>query len=614
MSYQKKQEAQRQALIVLGMHRSGTSAISGVLALLGAQAPKSLMPATLDNPKGYWESTAIMHFHDRILGSAGTRWNDWDGFNADWADSAAGMDFNSDVSALLEAEYGAAPLILIKDPRMCRLFPLWSGALRELDIVPKVVIPVRHPQETVRSLEVRDNLTRSQARLIWLRHILDAEYSSRKQSRVFVGYSAMLRDWPPQIARISALLEVKWPRWSNETISEINEHLAPALRHQVADEDGLASTDPIAVWVAQAYRAIESLTRDGDEAAAFAVLDAVRDQLDSSSVIYGPVVHEQRRQLERRLDGAENEKISTMAAAEALAGKFDLLQQENLANYNLYAEAKKALSECQAENEARMRENEANARAQSEYSELQASMTTQLEGRETECAALHEEFAAATLRFNQEIAVLQQNLRQAEDSVHERFSETAELSERVLTLEAKVATADHAAIKHRKVDETLRRMVDDRDARVGALEHELDAQNKLVAEYRAELEKIRSGRYWRLTTAVRGIAKGRRPRSAVIEPPDSDVLRESGLFDPDWYLGHYPDVRAKGMDPIKHYLRYGAKEGRDPCAAFSTKGYNARYPDVASAGFNPLVHYLKYGRREGRSILVMNIKEDNGHA
>lgn len=595
--------------------------------MLGAQAPKSLMPPTPDNPKGYWESTEIMHFNDRVLESAGTRWSDWDGFNVDWADSAAGMDFNADVSVLLETEYGAARLILIKDPRMCRLFPLWSNALREMGIEPKVIIPVRHPQEIVRSLEVRDHLTRSQASLIWLRHVLDAEYGSRKENRVFVAYSAMLRDWPQQIDRVSVLLGVKWPRWSNETIAEINEYLTPDLRHHVADEDGLADAGAVAAWVAQAYRAIESLTENGDEAAALAVLDEVRDQLDSSSAIFGPVVHEQRRQLERKLDDAESEKASALAATETLTRKFDLLQQENVANYNLYAETKKTLSECQAlhananallaESEARTRANEeAIDRVQTEYSELQAGTAAQLKGSEAEYAALHEEFAAATVRFNQEIVVLKQNLHQAEDSVHERFSETAELSKRVLALEQEIATQRAAARKEREKLESriasANRTVDDRDAKMGALELELDVQSKVVAEYRAELEKIRSGRYWKLTTAVRGIGKGRLPPAIVTEPSDADLLRKSALFDKDWYLRRYPDVRANGMDPIKHFLRYGAKEDRDPCAAFSTKAYNARYPDVASAGFNPLVHYLKYGRREGRSILVVNIKEDSG--
>ena len=88
------------------------------------------------------------------------------------------------------------------------------------------------------------------------------------------------------------------------------------------------------------------------------------------------------------------------------------------------------------------------------------------------------------------------------------------------------------------------------------------------------------------------------PATALVA--DDEAIRQSGLFDEAWYLKRHPDVRKKGMDPIKHYLRYGASEGRDPGAGFSTKGYLRRYPDVATSGLNPLLHYVRYGIAEGR--------------
>jgi hypothetical protein len=57
----------REALLVLGMHRSGTSAVAGLLVRLGAQPPKTLMEGDADNRKGYWESTALCAFHERLL-------------------------------------------------------------------------------------------------------------------------------------------------------------------------------------------------------------------------------------------------------------------------------------------------------------------------------------------------------------------------------------------------------------------------------------------------------------------------------------------------------------------------------------------------------------------
>jgi len=85
-----------------------------------------------------------------------------------------------------------------------------------------------------------------------------------------------------------------------------------------------------------------------------------------------------------------------------------------------------------------------------------------------------------------------------------------------------------------------------------------------------------------------------------------ELLTASELFDGNWYLATYPDVAAAGINPAQHYLRYGAAEGRDPGARFSTRRYLERYPDVARAELNPLLHYVKFGREERREIFAVS--------
>jgi glycosyltransferase involved in cell wall biosynthesis len=79
-------------------------------------------------------------------------------------------------------------------------------------------------------------------------------------------------------------------------------------------------------------------------------------------------------------------------------------------------------------------------------------------------------------------------------------------------------------------------------------------------------------------------------------------IASSDLFDLDWYLRMNADVASAGMDPVKHYIKYGAAQGRDPGPFFSTRGYLTANPDVAAAGVNPLFHYLQFGHKEGRRI------------
>ncbi len=77
-------------------------------------------------------------------------------------------------------------------------------------------------------------------------------------------------------------------------------------------------------------------------------------------------------------------------------------------------------------------------------------------------------------------------------------------------------------------------------------------------------------------------------------------LVRSGLFDAQWYLGQNPDVALAGVDPVVHYLKHGAEEGRDPNAYFSSRWYLDNNPDVRMAGTNPLLHYITCGAEEGR--------------
>jgi hypothetical protein len=81
-----------------------------------------------------------------------------------------------------------------------------------------------------------------------------------------------------------------------------------------------------------------------------------------------------------------------------------------------------------------------------------------------------------------------------------------------------------------------------------------------------------------------------------------NLIADSGWFDVDYYLGQNPDVRLTGVDPVTHYLEWGAAEGRNPSLRFDSDWYLDHYPDVFGAGVNPLVHYLECGMAEGRKI------------
>ena len=86
---------------------------------------------------------------------------------------------------------------------------------------------------------------------------------------------------------------------------------------------------------------------------------------------------------------------------------------------------------------------------------------------------------------------------------------------------------------------------------------------------------------------------------------DYELIKQSKYFDSEYYLANNPDVKKVGVDPVKHYLKFGWKEKRTPSCNCDDIGYLERYKSVKAANINPLLHYEKYGKYQGFRIDVI---------
>lgn len=277
----------KQALLVLGMHRSGTSSVAGALVRLGAAAPATLMPEHPDNPKGYWESLPLVGASDRILQSAGSSWSDWRPFNPDWHKSVTGKAMSDELPELIASEFGDHPLITFKDPRLCRLFPIWDQALKIGGYQPLVLTPLRSPIEVASSLSKRDGFSETRGLLLWLRHVLDAEAATRQTPRHFLYWSDFLNDWRAELSRAAERLGTTLPAWSDFTADSIDDFLDVKLRRAV-HERAIPSSAP--QWIPAAWDAMQTLHEDPTSSAAQSTLDDIRSEFDSTARIYGPAL------------------------------------------------------------------------------------------------------------------------------------------------------------------------------------------------------------------------------------------------------------------------------------------------------------------------------------
>ena len=178
--------SQPTCILVIGAHRSGTSAVTRTLGLLGAAEAARLLPANAANPTGYWEAEGVVAAHDRFLEAVGSRWDDPRPLPPAAFAGEAAQACRAALLRVLEAEFAGRPLFVIKDPRLCRLAPLLLGALEALGARPLVVSPIRAPAEVVRSLEAREGFSSLRCLALWLGAVLEAERLTRGLARTFV--------------------------------------------------------------------------------------------------------------------------------------------------------------------------------------------------------------------------------------------------------------------------------------------------------------------------------------------------------------------------------------------------------------------------------------------
>jgi len=281
---------ERTCILVLGMHRSGTSALAGVLSLLGCDEPRTPMVSSRGNEKGHFESLKVYALHKELLQSAGTSWDDWVEFYSGWFDSNKADEFQDRALTLLGEEFGTSRLFVLKDPRICRLIPFWLNTLEQFGATPRFVLTHRNPLEVARSLNARNDFDTSFGLLLWLRHVLDAEVSTRGLTRYFTSYNALMGNWADVVRGMQKTLGVTFPRMTDKVVSDIDDFLTGSLRHFDEKTDMVADNPRLSRWVRTTFAVMEKWSAQGEDRADYAILDKLRDEFNDAAPAFSRLV------------------------------------------------------------------------------------------------------------------------------------------------------------------------------------------------------------------------------------------------------------------------------------------------------------------------------------
>ena len=257
-------------LLVVGMHRSGTSALSGILGLLGAETGTNLMqPVDAVNPKGFFEHSGIVEAHDRLLSLLGSSWQDERPLPKNWWRNSATNRVQQEILDIVQAEFQGSPLWLLKDPR------IWHSVFAHSNAIPRVVLVLRHPLEVAQSLNQRDGIAPERGLLLWLRYVIEAERHTRDTRRVTIRFDELLADWRSVTGGIVQRLDLPLALGDRAEEAKIDAFVDQRLRHHIA-QDGHGLNDLADL----ADAAFQALSTPRDQADVAAVLRQIEIDLE----------------------------------------------------------------------------------------------------------------------------------------------------------------------------------------------------------------------------------------------------------------------------------------------------------------------------------------------
>ena len=226
----------RPVVLVLGMHRSGTSLCSHILSALGIDMSDDI-DVNPSNGRGHWERREIVEFHDRILRlfnrDFSGRFHDFVLPVAWWADPRVAQ-IKREIVAFLKQRMGDG-YFGFKDPRTVRLMPMWHQILNELKLAPKIVLCLRNPAQVARSLQVRDGLDLANGEYRWLVHMIDFYRYASNLDCCTVEYEEWFNNPPGSVKKLQQFLGLQWQQSESDLGLVLSGIIDPAARHDGAN-------------------------------------------------------------------------------------------------------------------------------------------------------------------------------------------------------------------------------------------------------------------------------------------------------------------------------------------------------------------------------------------
>ncbi len=223
------QPIQRSIVTVIGMHRSGTSAIAKGLECLGLNMGDALIAPGEDNPRGYWEDAEVLRINKEVLERLNIAWNDTRIVPEALFLGTALKDLHDQAEKLLINRADQYTMWGFKDPRTLRVLPFWLHAAEQSGVNLQFVVALRHPYAVALSLQKRNGISLTRGQLMWAAYTLPFLPHIKNYPHVFISYDDLLEQPALVLEKISLHLELSID--DNKLKIYVEQFLSQSLRH-----------------------------------------------------------------------------------------------------------------------------------------------------------------------------------------------------------------------------------------------------------------------------------------------------------------------------------------------------------------------------------------------
>src|SRR6202522_2168547 len=293
-------------IIVLGMHRGGTSAIARGLKAIGVSLGDNLRPGNVNNPRGFWEAVDCLAINEELLRHCHSG-----------SHLALTCRFSELDPALRALKEKALQLIRrkktecagawgFKDPRTSRLLPFWRQSVEACGFAATCVIAVRNPLSVALSLQERDGIPVEKSCFLWLLHMVPSVLESTGTCRVVVDYDLLMDEPLLQLQRMSSILGETFNPTNGSSAAEYQDFLERKLCHTRFSLSDLALDHRIPEDVGTVYGLLLRAAQDEIDLSAPDVVqtfNAVKSRLQkfAPAFAYADALEEDRTRVYRNL-------------------------------------------------------------------------------------------------------------------------------------------------------------------------------------------------------------------------------------------------------------------------------------------------------------------------